>query len=79
MGSRAFFLHGCKCCVLKQNTCGNPLEVTDCTLDSPNVLYPKCFAGLRCPLVLDSSKDAIFRERHREMVEESGKGVPLED
>ena len=70
------FTYGYGCCVFKHNICGYQLEVPDCTLDSPNFLFPECIAGLLCPPVWVSSGDAAPKEQRGEVAKESGRGAP---
>ena len=72
----SFFPYGCGRCVFKHNIGGNQLEGLDCTPDSSNSLSLECFAGLRCPLVLNSFEDTADKEHCREVAEEFGKGDP---
>ena len=65
--------------MFKHNTWGNHLEVPDCKPDSPNVLFPECFAGLQCLPVLESSEDAVVEEQRREVAKKFGRGAPLGD
>ena len=69
------FTYSYECCVFKHNICGDQLEVPDCMPDSPNFLSPKCFASL----VSASSEDAVAGVHRREVAEELGRGVSLED
>ena len=63
------FTYGCGCCVLKNNICGDQLEVPDYMPDSPNFLSLECFASLRGPSVLASSEDTTAKVHRREVVE----------
>ena len=61
------FTCGYGCFVFKHDICGDQSEVPDCMFEFPNFLSLKCFASLRCPLVLASSEDATVGVHHREV------------
>ena len=65
--------------MFKHDICGDQSEVPDCMFDFPNFLSPKCFASLKCPLVLASSEDAAVGVHHREVAEELERGALVGD
>ena len=71
------FTYGCRCCVFKRNIWGDQLEGQDCMPDSPDLLSPKCFTGLRCSPILASFEGAAAKDHRREVAEEFGRGATL--